>query len=92
VVEQVTGAREEHDVSVEAAVEVIRRHLAELLAMEPGEIDPELPLSAYGLDSQSGVSLVVMLEEWSGTSIDAEIVMNRPSVADLAAAAVPPKH
>lgn len=84
-----TGAREEQDVSIEAAVEVIRRHLAELLAMEPGEIDPELPLSAYGLDSQSGVSLVVVLEEWSGTSIDAGIVMNRPSVADLAAAAVP---
>lgn len=86
-----TGAREKQDVGIEAAIEVIRRHLAELLAMEPDEIDPELPLSAYGLDSQSGVSLVVMLEEWSGTSIDAEIVMNRPSVADLAAATVPPR-
>ncbi|MFC4563770.1 acyl carrier protein [Nocardiopsis mangrovi] len=75
-------------VTVDAVVAVIRRHLAELLVMEPDEIDPDLPLTAYGLDSQSAVSLVAVLEDWSGAPIDAAIVFDRPSVAELAEAAV----
>ncbi|MFC3995982.1 acyl carrier protein [Nocardiopsis sediminis] len=82
-----TRARPER-VTVDAVVEVIRRHLADLLVMEPGEIDPDLPLSAYGLDSQSAVSLVAVLEDWSGAAIDAAIVFDRPSATELAEAAV----
>jgi acyl carrier protein len=75
-------------VTVDGAVQLIREHLSELLEMEPSEIEDDMPLSAYGVDSKSGMMLLGALEKWTGVDVDAEVVLARPSSLELATAVV----
>jgi acyl carrier protein len=58
--------------------------LTELLELEPEHIDPDLPLSAYGINSMTSTWLTGELERWSGVSLRAELMFDRPSIAEVA--------
>jgi acyl transferase domain-containing protein/acyl-CoA synthetase (AMP-forming)/AMP-acid ligase II/acyl carrier protein len=59
--------------------------LATLLHLEPAEIDPGAPFSAYGLDSVQAVNLAGDLEQWLGLAVPATAVWEHPSIRGLAA-------
>lgn len=44
----------------------IKEYLAELLEMEPNEIDEDYEFERFGINSSAAVSLVGDLEEWLG--------------------------
>lgn len=58
--------------------------LAELLELDPDLIDREVPLSAYGIDSVTSTWLTGELSERCGVAIDRAVLLDRPSVAEVA--------
>ncbi|MEI7713570.1 MAG: acyl carrier protein [Rhodospirillales bacterium] len=74
----------------EQIAQLLREHVAALLDMEPGEIDPRHNLAEYGLDSADAVLLAGALEDILDTEIDAAIVLRNRTIdgvlADLQAA------
>jgi acyl carrier protein len=59
-------------------------YLADLLEMEPKEIDMTVPFEHYGLDSSAAVGLTGDLEEWLSTEIDPTVMYDYPSIEALA--------
>jgi len=47
-------------------------------------IGPDVTFPQMGLDSASSAYFVVELEEWLGTELDPEIVVEHPTIAQLA--------
>ena len=47
-------------------------------------IGPDATFAQMGLDSASSAYFVVELEEWLGTELDPEIVVDHPTIAQLA--------
>jgi acyl carrier protein len=64
--------------------EVIRRHLAEVFEVEPGEIDMEASFNQLGVDSSCAVALVGDLENYLGMEIEPTLPYDYPSVRKLA--------
>ena len=60
-------------------------YLAELLALEPGEIDTETPFNRYGLDSSAAVGMTGDLAGWLHYDVDPASVYDYPSIGQLAA-------
>ncbi len=58
--------------------------LAEHLELELDLIDQDVPLSAYGIDSMTSTWLTRRLGERCGVSIDRALLVDRPSVAEVA--------
>uniref|UniRef100_A0AAU2V2Y6 Acyl carrier protein n=1 Tax=Streptomyces sp. NBC_00003 TaxID=2903608 RepID=A0AAU2V2Y6_9ACTN len=58
--------------------------LSELLELELDLIDREVPLSAYGIDSMTSTWLTGELGERCGVAIDRSVLLDRPSVAEVA--------
>lgn len=58
--------------------------LSELLELELDLIDREVPLSAYGIDSMTSTWLTGELSERCGVAIDRSVLLDRPSVAEVA--------
>ncbi|MFI6049277.1 acyl carrier protein [Streptomyces violascens] len=58
--------------------------LAELLELDLDLIDHDLPLSAYGIDSMTSTWLTGELGERCGVAIDRAVLLDRPSVAEVA--------
>ncbi|KST62478.1 acyl carrier protein [Mastigocoleus testarum] len=59
-------------------------YLAELLEVEPDEVDPTLPFDSYGLDSSAAVGLTGDLEDWLGHKLDPTLLYDYPTVEALA--------
>ena len=57
---------------------------ADWLEMAPAELDPQQPISSYGLDSISAVTLSVQLEEELGVELDTAVLWDRPTLNSLA--------
>ncbi len=57
---------------------------AQRLTDAPGDLDLEVALTSYGLDSVDAVELTVALEEWSGRSIPVDLLYDSPSIRALA--------
>jgi acyl carrier protein len=72
--------------SAEEIREWLRRHLAEILKRDPGEIDVSAPLDRYGLDSATAVGVTLDLEDWLGRPIEPAIFYDYATIEELAAA------
>jgi len=68
-----------------ARIDQLRPLLARHLSGEP-RIDPDRPLSAYGLDSLSTVELHADLEASLGVAVPIALLLSGPSLRELAAA------
>jgi amino acid adenylation domain-containing protein len=59
--------------------------IADLIAVEPAEIDAHTPLDSFGLSSREAVSLSGDLEEWLGATLSPTLIYEHPTIAALAA-------
>ena len=59
-------------------------YLAELLEIEPDEIDVTIPFDRYGLDSSAAVGMTGDLEEWLGSKLDPTLIYDYPTIEALA--------
>jgi acyl carrier protein len=57
---------------------------ADWLEVAPDELEATQPISSYGLDSISAVTLSVQLEEELGVELDTAVLWDRPTLASLA--------
>jgi acyl carrier protein len=58
--------------------------LADELGLPRVQIDPNLALMDYGLDSATAVTMCLELEEWLGRPVPPHLVWEHPSIAALA--------
>ena len=58
-------------------------YLAELLEIDPGEIDTKEPLASYGLDSTGAVGMVGDLGSWLDRLVDPEVLYSYPTIDAL---------
>ena len=59
-------------------------YLADLMEVEPDEVDVTLPFEQYGLDSAEAVELSGDLEDWLGRNLNPTLLYNYPTVEALA--------
>ncbi|GCB44043.1 acyl carrier protein [Streptomyces sp. NL15-2K] len=59
-------------------------YLAEELRLPEGSIDPEQPMSAYGLDSVRAITLITEAEELTGCELDPNALWEFPTVVSFA--------
>lgn len=62
----------------------ISAYIADLLEVEPDEIDITIPFDRYGLDSSAAIGLTGDLEEWLGRELDPTLLYDYPTIKDLA--------
>ncbi len=55
-------------------------YIAQILEIEPDEIDVTVPYERYGLDSAAGITLTGDLGEWLGLSIDPSMLYDYPTI------------
>ena len=68
-----------------AAIEVwLVTHIAELLEIDPQEVDVRQPFTYYGLSSADGVILAGDLEDWLGRSLPATLAWDYPTIESVA--------
>ncbi len=58
-------------------------YLAELLEIEPDEVDVTIPFDRYGLDSSAAVGLTGDLEDWLGRELDPTLLYDYPTAEAL---------
>ncbi|MBV8882511.1 MAG: acyl carrier protein [Chroococcidiopsidaceae cyanobacterium CP_BM_RX_35] len=58
-------------------------YLAELLEIQPEEVDITIPFDRYGLDSSAAVGLTGDLEDWLGEEVDPTLLYDYPTVESL---------
>ncbi|MFJ1897596.1 acyl carrier protein [Streptomyces sp. NPDC088115] len=73
------------DMSEQEVADHLVQLLAGLLELAPEAIDPEVPLSAYGVDSATSTWLAGELSSRCGIRVERELLLGRPSVAEAAA-------
>ncbi|HLO89369.1 MAG TPA: acyl carrier protein [Nostocaceae cyanobacterium] len=59
-------------------------YLANLLNINPDEIDTTIPFDRYGLDSAGAVGMSGDLEEWLGSEFEPTLLYDYPTVEALA--------
>ena len=59
-------------------------YLAELLAIEPNEVDVTIPFDRYGLDSSAAVAMTSDLENWIGIELEPTLPYDYPTIETLA--------
>ncbi|MEU5266063.1 acyl carrier protein [Amycolatopsis sp. NPDC021455] len=59
--------------------------IAHYLDREPGDIDPDVPLGSYGMDSVSLTAMVGEIEDEYGLTLDPTTVWDYPTVVELSA-------
>ncbi|NJL82099.1 MAG: acyl carrier protein [Chloroflexaceae bacterium] len=62
----------------------VAAYIAELLEVEPSEVDTSLPFDRYGLDSSAAVGLTGDLEDWLERKLDPTLLYDYPTVEALA--------
>src|SRR5580693_5478895 len=70
--------------SLEVIEEWLVAKLANLLGVEPREIDAREPFASYGLGSTEAVSLSGELGEWLGRKVAADLAYEYPTIETLA--------
>jgi acyl carrier protein len=61
----------------------ITSYLAQLLEIDPDEIDITIPFDQYGLDSSAAVGMTGDLEDWIGSKIDPTLLYDYPTINTL---------
>jgi acyl carrier protein len=64
--------------------EWLTHYLANLLDMEPDDVDVETPFEGYGLDSAAAVAMTGDLEDWLQIELDPTLVYDYPTIEKLA--------
>ncbi|MGV2829407.1 acyl carrier protein [Myxosarcina sp. GI1(2024)] len=59
-------------------------HLAELLEVNPNEIDVTTPFGRYGLDSSEAIGMTGELEDWLGKELHPTLLYDYPTIEKLA--------
>ena len=59
-------------------------YIAELTGMDADDIDANLPLDSYDLDSSAVVGMTVDLEDWLGRQLDPTLLYEYPTINTLA--------
>ncbi|HAZ48489.1 MAG TPA: phosphopantetheine-binding protein [Cyanobacteria bacterium UBA11369] len=59
-------------------------YLAQLLEINPDEVDTAIPFDQYGLDSSAAVGMTGDLEDWMGRKIDPTLLYDYPTIGALA--------
>ena len=59
-------------------------HLAELLEVDPDEIDVTIPFDRYGLDSSEAIGMTGELEDWLGQELHPTLLYDYPTIEKLA--------
>ncbi|MDJ0618663.1 MAG: acyl carrier protein [Calothrix sp. MO_192.B10] len=59
-------------------------YLAELLEIEPDEVDVKTPFNRYGLDSAAAMGMSGDLGEWLGFELDPTLIYDYPTIEVLA--------
>jgi len=62
----------------------IASYLAQLLEIEPDEVNTTIPFDRYGLDSSAAVGMTGDLEDWLGKKLDPTLLYDYPTVEGLA--------
>ena len=60
------------------------QYLARTLDLPHQTIDPDVELTRLGLDSASSVYLIVELEEWLDIELTPDLILEYPTISDLA--------
>jgi len=58
-------------------------YLADLLEIEPEDVDVTIPFDRYGLDSSAAVVLTGDLENWLGIEVEPTLLYDYPTVEAL---------
>ena len=58
-------------------------YLAELLEIEPDEVDGSIPFDRYGLDSSATISMTADLEEWLSFELEPMLFYDYPTIERL---------
>lgn len=61
----------------------IASYLAELLEIDPEEVNVSIPFDRYGLDSSVAVGMTGDLEDWLGRKLDPTLVYDYPTIESL---------
>ncbi|MFG3119108.1 acyl carrier protein [Streptomyces sp. NPDC048197] len=72
------------EITPELVVERLRRVLAEMLEMAPADLDADVPLSAFGIDSMTSSVLLGDLQKWCGAELRTEASLGGLSLAEAA--------
>lgn len=59
-------------------------YLAELLEIDPDEVNTTISFDQYGLDSSAAVGMTGDLEDWLGRKLDPTLLYDYPTVEGLA--------
>jgi acyl carrier protein len=59
-------------------------YLAQLLAIDPDEINVNIPFDHYGLDSSVAIGLTGDLEDWLDRKLDPTLLYDYPTIEALA--------
>ena len=59
-------------------------YLAELLEIEPNEVNIKIPFDRYSLDSSASIGMITNLEDWLGCELDPTTLYYYPTVDALA--------
>jgi acyl carrier protein len=62
----------------------IASYLADLLEIEPDEVEVTIPFDQYGLDSAAAVGMTGDMEDWLGCKLDPTLLYDYPTVEALA--------
>lgn len=58
-------------------------YLAELLEIEPTQIDVKISFQKYGLDSSAAIGMIGEMEDWLGYELNPTIIYDHPSIEAL---------
>ncbi len=70
--------------TTQSVEERIRQAIAEVLGVEPAELDPRAPIASFGLQSVEMVGLVGELEQWVSRELPATLIWEYPTIEGLA--------
>lgn len=59
-------------------------YMAELLEIDPDEVNVTIPFDRYGLDSSVAIGLTGDLEDWMGRKLDPTLLYDYPNIEALA--------
>lgn len=72
--------------TIRSATEIqawVVNYLADLLEVEPEEVDTAIPFDRFGLDSSAAVGLTGDLADWLGCEVDPTLLYDYPTIESL---------
>ena len=73
----------EKEKTAKAVQDWIVTYLADLMEVDPEEVEVSIPFDSYGLDSSAAIGLTGDLEDWLGFEVDPTAVYDYPTIESL---------